>query len=81
MSGIFTILAFMLLGRTSAVEVDEIKSAVSQYVYSRLDSAMQKNAIIEFRGGLERVPFRETNMNCMLGWGKREHARHCLSSC
>jgi flagella basal body P-ring formation protein FlgA len=75
MNGIFTILTFMLLGRTNAVEVDEIKNAVSQYVYSRLDSAMQKDAIIEFRGGLERVIVSGKEHTLRVGLGEERKLR------
>ena len=55
MSGILSIIAFLLFGQTSVVGVDVIKNAVRQYVISRLDSTMRKDAIIEFRGTLEPV--------------------------
>ena len=75
MNGIFTILTFMFLGRTSAVEVDEIKNAVSQYVYSRLDSTVQKDAVIEFRGGLERVGVPGDDHTVRVGLGEERILR------
>ncbi len=72
MSGLFIIIALILPGRSSIVEVDEIKSAVSRYVISRLDTAMQKDAIIEFRGGLERVSVPGADHTVRIGLGE-EH--------
>ena len=75
MNGIFTILTFMFLGRTSTVEVDEIKNAVSQYVYSRLDSTVQKDAVIEFRGGLEGVGVPGDDHTVRVGLGEERILR------
>ncbi len=75
MSGIFTIMTFILLGQTNVVEVDEIKSAVSQYVFSRLDSTMRKDAIIEFRGGLERVSISGSEHTLRVGLGEERVLR------
>jgi len=75
MSGIFMIIAFILPGRGGMVEVSEIKSAVSQYVISRLDSTMQKDAIIEFRGGLERVSVSSDEHAVRVGMGEERILR------
>ena len=75
MNGIFTLLTFMFLGPTNTVEVDEIKSAVSQYVISRLDSAMRKDAIIEFRGGLEPVIIQGSEHTLRVGLGEERILR------
>ena len=55
MNALFTLAMFLLIGRTSVVEVGEIKSAVFHFVISRLDSTFRNDAVVEFRGGLNRV--------------------------
>ncbi len=75
MCGILSILAFVLLGRSYLVEVDEIKSAVTQYVISRLDTTLQKDALIEFRGGLERVRVPEEDRVLRVGLGEERMLR------
>jgi flagella basal body P-ring formation protein FlgA len=77
MSEIFTILMFIFLRPTAAsfVEADEIKSAVSQYIFSRLDTAFRKDAIVEFRAGIERVSLSGRDHTLRVGLGEERTLR------
>ena len=68
-------MTFILLGQTSIVEVDEIKCAVNEYVISRLDSTLRKDAIMEFRGGLERVSVSGSEHTLRVGLGEERVLR------
>jgi len=55
MSCICGIASFIFFGWTNIVDATEIKDAVSAFVISRLDSTLRRDAVIEFRSGLESV--------------------------